>query len=324
MLTSMETLPVPAPPTLTVPAVRVLTPEITGRFSVGLPVDRDITAQEAGEAIQRVLDFYDDSNLAQAMMRWTIGRIFAATDSASCGWRDVLANVNRAIGEDYGKSFLYECRAFYLSQPDMMRAEAKVQAFIEEGYYSWTGYRDKYLRPEREAQKDGETLAEIAAPKLAKAERLLAAGEKEMEEIVEMLPQDHELRDTAEVLLKQAQDYRAQEVPEVAHGVIDAQERGPWRSEAYLDFVRGFCCPWTGSPEVDAAHVLGQRGMAQKGSDALTVPQSHDLHMGLHAEDAHWIAQHEAGPTDAEVAASLLSYFVTGRNDGPVRLTPNR
>lgn len=303
--------------------VLVSTPVIEGHWSVGLP-ERELTAEEVGDAVNRVLDYYDDALLADAMMRWQIGRIFHHAQRGVT-WRDVLAHVNRAIGEDWGKTLLYECRAFFATYPDSQRAERKVREMIETGYYSWTRFRGEHgigRRADRDALADGDDPREHAAKEIERGTKEIQRGTERMENAVKDLHEDDPLRiEAAEIQALAHQDALAS-AHLLAQGATEAAERGPWRSEAHLAYVRRFVCPWTGAHDVEAHHIY-QDAKGEKCSDAFTVPLGVDAHRELHTiGQASFEAKY--GITMEAVCLSVLGFQKGAQNGGPVHLTLKR
>lgn len=318
------TLPAPAETTpVEVSTIPVHPPSLSGRFSVGLP-DRDLTAEEVGHVLQRALDFFEDVEVAAAMTRWAVGMAWAHAPGVP--WEEVQAVVRTRVGEEYGRTLLYECRSFFEAFPRSETAERKVRQMIDGGFYSWTRFRAEMgigRRSERAQIEDGLSPQEQAAKKIERVARQLGKADEELEDAVRDLHEDDPLRAEAMEMRAHAFQHIQDSARLLAEGAQSAEERGPWRSEAYRRFVKSHACAWTGSPEVDFAHTGRHRGMSERASDATGVPQAHWLHMGLHNGDERALATLANGPTEAEVVASLLIKFVTGANDGPVHLVEN-
>lgn len=304
----------------------VQTPVIASSFAVEFPEAvvlgvRPLTYDEAAERIHQVHDWYQDAALQDAMLRWHVGQLFHLTPKE----RGRASNILSRLEEDYGVTrkvaWLYECASFFATYHVLAEAEQAVRGMVEEGFYSWTAFRKKYLRPEREAEDDGQSAVERAAERVDRAIQQYRNAEEDLEEGLALLPKDHPYRETAEALREQVKEHLGEEAMRLLSGADAEDTRGPWRSEEYLDFVRSHACPWTGDMNPDAAHLGGwTRGTSTKHSDCYAVPQAHELHMGVHHEDARWVKVLRDGPDPLEVALSLMGRWITGRNDGPVKL----
>lgn len=68
----------------------------------------------------------------------------------------------------------------------------------------------------------------------------------------------------------------------------------PWRSSAYLTWVRTLPCVVCEGPASDAHHLIGVgnlRGMGTKTSDTLTMPVCRGCHTRIHNEPELWEEQ---------------------------------
>lgn len=87
--------------------------------------------------------------------------------------------------------------------------------------------------------------------------------------------------------------------------IRDLQKRPPFRSEAYLSWVRSQPCCGCGvtGTRVHAHHNIADRFSSSKAADAFAMPLCADCHRELHADWPQWEALH--GPQWRHVAKTL-------------------
>ena len=319
----MEVLPAPVPaPVAEVSTVPVQKMD-TG-LSIGLDPERGLTADEIAHVFRVALEADLDADVKKAMNRWSLGYAYHHR-AEGVTWEDVLARFNDAAGSDYKRSYVFEASAFFAAFPTRARALAKLQDAVDRGYYSWTSFREDNgigRRADRLQIEAGRDPRDHAASELQKAARHYAKGDDTVDNAVANLADDDPLRLEAAAIKAQAHAGLLHTTRVLADAATEAGERGPWRSEAYLDYVRQFACPWTGSYDVVAHHIYRDR-KGEKCSDCFTVPLDRTAHEALHYEGQETFEEQHGGLTMESVVLALLAY-AHGARDTRVHLVPKR